>query len=95
MIWQDYVITIILWVFVLCSVPLAVHTLKGKTYSPQKTNIPTALGNYSLAIIWLTFPEPLILSFTTNLLVGIVWTLISIGSWKYHKRIYVSDNVLK
>jgi len=85
-VWQDYVVTIILWTFIIGTIPLASHCLKGKTYSPQKTNIPTALGNFGLGIIWLTFSEPLWMSFISNFLVGILWTLISIGSWRYLKN---------
>jgi glucose uptake protein GlcU len=85
--WQDYAVSIILWTFIFGTIPLVLHTLSGKTYSPQTTNIPTALGNYALGCIWLTFPEPLYVSFVTNIIVGVLWTLIAIGSYKYQKRI--------
>ena len=84
--WQDYVVTIILWSFIIGTIPLVMDVLKGKTYSPQKTNIITAGGNYALGCIWLTFSEPLYISFISNFLVGILWSLIAVGSWRYLKN---------
>jgi hypothetical protein len=46
------------------------------------TGIPTTIGNFVLAGIWLTFPEPLYISFVSSTTMGFLWLLVVYGSWK-------------
>ena len=80
--WQDFAVTGIVWVFIICGIPLVYKCLTGTNRITLKTSIPTSIGNYLMAGIWLTFPEPLYFSCISNLIMGFNWTLISYGSWK-------------
>ncbi len=84
--WQDIAITIIIYSFVVCTIPLVHQVLRKNARVTLKTAIPTTIGNYALAFVWLTFPEPLYISFTSSILVGTLWLLISIGSWRNKQK---------
>jgi len=71
--WQDIAITIILLIFMVSLIPTTINCLKKKNKVSMKTAIPTTIGNYGLAIIWLTFSEPLLTSFCTSLVMGTLW----------------------
>ena len=80
--WQDFAITAIIYVFVICTIPLVHQVFKKNGYVTLQTAIPTTIGNYALAWVWLTFPDPLWVSFTSSILIGTLWLLISVGSWQ-------------
>ena len=80
--WQDYAITIVIYAFIICTIPLVHQIFKKKGFVTIKTALPTAIGNYVLAGIWLTFPEPLWISFTASSVIATMWLLITIGSWR-------------
>jgi len=82
MIWQDYAITLIIYAFVICTIPLVYQVFKKNGHVTLQTAIPTAIGNYALAWVWTTFPDPLWISFTSSILIGTMWLLISVGSWR-------------
>ena len=84
--WQDYILTIVIYMFVICTAPLVHQIWKKNGYVTLRTAIPTSIGNYVLAILWLTFQEPLWLSFTSSILIATLWLLITIGSWKNRNK---------
>ncbi len=80
--WQDYAVTAVIWLFVIFTIPMVKQVFKDKIVLTPITTIPTAFGNYMLMIIWLTFPEPLFVSFFSSLSIGTLWSLMAIGSWR-------------
>jgi len=80
--WQDYILTVVIYTFVICTIPLVHQVFKKGMILTQKTAMPTAIGNYILAVLWITFPEPMWISFTSSALIATLWLLISIGSYK-------------
>jgi len=83
--WQDYILTSIIYLFVICTIPLVIQVFRKGGYVTLQTAIPTSIGNYALAYLWITFPEPMWISFTSSVLVATLWLLISIGSWRNRK----------
>ena len=85
--WQDYAITGVIWIFVLCTIPLVKQIFKDGISLTPITTIPTCVGNLMLMMIWLTFPEPLWVSFFSSMCIGILWLLMAIGSYKNAQKL--------
>ena len=54
MIWQDYAIAVIVYMFVAVTIPQVIDVVKGKTTLNLLTAGPTFLGNYGLAYVFFT-----------------------------------------
>ncbi|MFO7677720.1 MAG: hypothetical protein R6V50_04995 [Thermoplasmatota archaeon] len=80
MIWQDYAITLIIYMFVIVTVPLVIDVVKKKSRLNLFTAGPTAVGNYMMAVVFGSLG--LWISVTSSLLIATLWLIIFIGSWK-------------
>ena len=80
MIWQDIAITMIIYMFVIVTIPQTWDVLKRKHVLNLITAGPTAFGNYGLAYIFFTLG--LWISVTSSLLIATLWLIIFLGSWK-------------
>lgn len=80
MIWQDYAITLIIYMFVIVTIPLVIDVIKGRTRVNLLTAFPTAFGNYGLMIIFATLG--LWISVTSSALISTLWLLIFLFSWR-------------
>jgi len=78
MIWQDYAVTIIVYIFVIVTIPQLIDVIKGKTSLNLITAGATALGNYCLGYIFLTLD--LWLSVSSACIIASIWLLIFIFS---------------
>ena len=78
MIWQDYAVTIIVYIFVIVTIPQLIDVIKGKTSLNLITAGATALGNYCLGYIFLTLD--LWLSVSSACIIATLWLLIFIFS---------------
>lgn len=85
MIWQDFAITLIIYMFVLVTIPQVIDVLKKKTRLNLVTAGPTALGNYLLAYIFSTLG--LWISVSSSLLIATLWLILFIGSWRNSKLV--------
>ena len=83
--WQDYIIAAVTWLFVIFTIPLVKQVFKEKMMLTSITTLPTSFGNYILMIIWLTFPEPMWVSFFSSLCIATLWLMMAIGSRKNYK----------
>lgn len=84
MIWQDYAVTIIVYIFVFVTIPQLIEVIKGKTSLNLLTAGATALGNYCLGLIFLTLN--LWLSVSSACIIATIWLLIFIFSIKNKKK---------
>ena len=80
MVWQDYAITIIIYMFVLVTIPQVRDVLKKKTKLNLITAGPTAIGNFGMAYVFFTLG--LWISVTSSVIIATLWLIIFIGSWK-------------
>ncbi len=80
MIWQDYAITLIIYMFVIVTIPQVIDVLKKKTRLNLLTAGPTAFGNYLMAVVFASLG--LWISVTSSLLIATLWLIIFIGSWR-------------
>ncbi|MEA3457556.1 MAG: hypothetical protein U9R21_02640 [Candidatus Thermoplasmatota archaeon] len=80
MIWQDYAITLIIYMFVVVTIPQAIDVSKKKVRLNLLTAGPTAFGNYLMAIVFGSLG--LWISVTSALLIATLWLIIFIGSWR-------------
>ena len=80
MMWQDYAITLIIYMFVIVTIPQVIDVVKKKTRLNLFTAGPTAFGNYLMAAVFATLG--LWLSVTSSLLIASLWLIIFIGSWR-------------
>lgn len=80
MIWQDYAITALIYMFVVVTIPLVRDVIRGRTKMNLLTAGPTALGNYGLMLIFATLE--LWISVTSSALIATIWTIIFIFSWR-------------
>jgi len=78
--WQDYAITLIIYMFVIVTIPQVIDVLKKKTRLNLLTAGPTAFGNYLMAAVFASLG--LWISVTSSLLIATLWLIIFIGSWK-------------
>lgn len=84
--WQDIAITIIIYAFAIGMIPLVKQVFKEGIALDMRTNLITVGGNFGLMVIWITFPEPLWISFSSSMIIGIMWLLITIGSYKNRNK---------
>jgi hypothetical protein len=84
MIWQDIAITLIIYMFVIVTIPQVRDVIRKKSSLNLITAGPTAIGNYGLGYIFFTLD--LWISMTSSLLIATLWLIIFIGSWKNNKR---------
>ena len=80
MVWQDYAITVIIYMFVIVTIPQVIDVLKKGTKLNLVTAGPTALGNYLLAYVFSTLGLWIYVS--SSILIATLWLLIFFGSWK-------------
>lgn len=80
MIWQDYAITAIIYMFVIVTIPLVLDVLKKKSRVNLVTAAPTAIGNYLLAVVFGSLG--LWISVSSSFLIATLWLIIFIGSWR-------------
>ena len=80
MVWQDYAITLIIYMFVIVTIPQVIDVLKKKNRLNLITAGPTAVGNYLLAYVFSTLN--LWISVSSSFLIATLWLVIFIGSWK-------------
>ena len=85
MIWQDYAITIIIYMFVVVTIPQVRDVLKKNTSLNLITAGPTAIGNYGMAYVFSTLG--LWVSVTSSLLIATLWLIIFFGSYNNKKNI--------
>jgi hypothetical protein len=52
MIWQDYAITLIIYVFLIVIIPQITDVMRKKTRFNLLTSDPTEFGNYLLAVVF-------------------------------------------
>jgi len=84
MIWQDYAITAIVFMFVVVTVPQVIDVVKGRSSLNLLTAGPTSLGNYGLAYIFLTLG--LWLSVISAILIATLWLILFIFSIRNNRR---------
>jgi uncharacterized PurR-regulated membrane protein YhhQ (DUF165 family) len=80
MVWQDYAITLIIYLFVIVTIPQVIDVLKRKTKLNLLTAGSTAFGNYLMGVVFATLG--LWISVTSSLLIASLWLIIFIGSWR-------------
>ena len=80
MVWQDYAITSIVFMFVIVTIPQTIDVLKKRVKLNPFTAGPTAIGNYLLAAVFATLD--LWISVTSALLIATIWLIIFIGSYR-------------
>ena len=85
MIWQDYAITIIIYMFVIVTIPQVRDVLRKKSTLNLITAGPTALGNYAMACIF--FSLKLWISVTSSVLIATLWLIMFFGSWRNKKQV--------
>jgi len=78
MIWQDYAITIIVYMFVAVTIPQLIDVIKRRT----SLNL-FSIGNYGLAYVFYTLD--LWLSVTSALLIASLWLLLFLFSMRNKK----------
>jgi len=84
MIWQDYAITIIVYMFVAVTIPQLIDVIKRRTSLNLFTAGATSLGNYGLAYVFYTLD--LWLSVTSALLIASLWLLLFLFSMRNKKK---------
>jgi small-conductance mechanosensitive channel len=84
MLWQDYAVTIIVYMFVLVTIPQLKDVIKGKTSLNLITAGATTIGNYCLGFVFFTLN--LWLSVTSAFFIASLWFLIFIFSIKNIKN---------
>jgi hypothetical protein len=83
MVWQDYAITIIVYIFLVVTLPQLIDVIKGKTTLNLFTCCATALGNYGMSYVFFTLD--LWLSATSAFLGGSIWLLMFLFSIRNRK----------
>lgn len=84
MIWQDFAITLIVYMFVAVTIPQLFDVIKGKSSLNIFTSGATSIGNYALAYIFLTLN--LWLSVTSAFLIATLWLFLFIFSMRNKKK---------
>ena len=85
MIWQDYAITIVVYMFVIVTIPQLIDVIKGRTSLNLFTAGATSLGNYGFAYVFFTLD--LCLSVTSACLIATIWLLLFLFSMRNPKKI--------
>ena len=70
----------IIYMFVIVTIPQTHDVIKKKQHLNLITAGPTALGNYGLAFVFSTLG--LWISVTSSILIATLWLIIFLGSWK-------------
>ena len=83
MIWQDYAITIIVYMFVIVTIPQLIDVVKRRSSLNLFTAGATSLGNYGLAYVFFTLD--LWLSVTSAILIASLWLLLFLFSMRNKK----------
>jgi len=78
MLWQDYAITVIVYIFVIVTIPQLIDIIKKRNSLNLITSSATAIGNYGLSYIFFTLN--LWLSVISAILIGTIWLLLFIFS---------------
>ncbi len=78
MMWQDYAIAAIVYMFVAVTIPQVIDVVRGRTSLNLITAGPTFLGNYGLAYIFFTLE--LWLSVISAILIATLWLILFIFS---------------
>ena len=86
MIWQDYAITTIVFMFVFVTIPQVIDVVKGRSSLNLLTAGPTSLGNYGLAYIFSTLE--LWLSVISAILIATLWLTLFIFSIRNSRNKY-------
>ena len=84
MIWQDYAITIIVYLFVAVTIPQLRDIIKRKSSLNIFTAGATSIGNFGLAYVFFTLD--LWLSVTSSILIATLWLLLFIFSMRNKKE---------
>ncbi len=84
MIWQDFVITTIVYMFVIVTIPLLIDVIKNRTSINLLTSSATSIGNYILAYVFFTLD--LWLSVISALLIASIWLALFIFSYQNKKQ---------
>ena len=84
MIWQDYAITAIVYIFVIVTIPQVIDVVKGRTSLNLLTAGPTSFGNYGLAYVFFTLG--LWLSVISAILIATLCLILFIFSIRNRKR---------
>ena len=84
MIWQDYAITIIVYMFVAVTIPQLLDVINRRSFLNLFTAGATSLGNYGLAYVFFTLD--LWLSVTSALLIASLWLLLFLFSMRNKKK---------
>jgi len=90
MIWQDYAITAIVFMFVAVTIPQVMDVVKGRTSLNLLTAGPTSVGNYGLALIFFTLD--LWLSVISAILIATLWLILFIFSIRNSKKKLFNKN---
>ena len=85
--WQDYLLTFVIFMFAWCMIPQVKDVLKKKVVLNLWSAGITALGNYVCAIIWILLPTPLWVSVIASVSVGTIWLVLFVGSIRNMKLI--------
>jgi len=92
MIWQDYAITLVIYMFVIVTIPQIIDVLKKKTRLNLLTTNPTVFGNYQLLVVFASLG--LWISVTSSLLIATFWLIIFIGSWRKWNTTTIKGNTV-
>ena len=84
MIWQDFVITTIVYMFVIVTIPLLLDVIKNRMSINLLTSSATSIGNYILAYVFFTLD--LWLSVISALLIASIWLALFIFSYQNKKQ---------
>lgn len=84
MIWQDFVITTIVYMFVIVTIPLLLDVIKNRMSINLLTSSATSIGNYILAYVFFTLD--LWLSVISALLIASIWLALFIFSHQIKKQ---------
>jgi len=86
MIWQDYALTFIIFMFAWGLIPQIKDVFKKRVILNLWTAFLTTIGNYVCMIIWLTLPTPLWISIGASFTVGTAWLALLLGSIRNVRR---------
>jgi hypothetical protein len=84
MIWQDFIITTIVYMFVIVTIPLLIDVIKNRMSINLLTASATAIGNYILAYVFFTLD--LWLSVISALFIASIWLALFIFSYQIKKQ---------
>lgn len=80
MLWQDFAITLIIYMFVIVTIPQVIDVIKKRVKLNLFTAGATAIGNYFMGAVFATLG--LWISVTSSILIATLWLVIFFGSWR-------------